>query len=61
LELWRKKSTRTNTQKNEKKNEKKIKNEKGRKSHIILGEVFFKQEELKTKLFLNEYLKGKKK
>jgi len=51
LELWRKKSTRANTQKNQKKNEKKIKNEKGRKSHIILGEVFSKQEELKPNFF----------
>jgi len=51
LELWRKKSTRANTQKNQKKNEKKIKNKKGRKSHIILGEVFSKQEELKPNFF----------
>jgi hypothetical protein len=60
LELWRKKSTRANTPKKQKINEKINKSEKGRKRHIILGEVFFNQEEF-TPIFLNEYLKGKKK
>jgi hypothetical protein len=57
LELWRKKSTRANTQK---KHMNYFLNEKGRKSHIILGEVFLKQEEFKP-IFFNEYLKRNKK
>ncbi len=38
----------------------KNKNKEGRKSHIILGEVFLKQEELKPKTNLMNILKEKR-